>query len=160
MQESLCEGFKPENLIVDMDSTYYEHYGDKIEGVAYNYKNEWSLESQVAFNSLGFCHSVWLRPGNTRSGTEEARQMDLIFRDDLSQRMRKLSGKYYFRADSAYCHQEVIKKCLSKGLLFTLTAHDGTTGWKSQLEEQSLDWQPWVYSEETLQKAHKKENKL
>lgn len=160
LQESLSEGFKPENLIVDMDSTYHEHYGDKIEGVAYNYKNEWSLESQVAFNSFGFCHSVWLRPGNTRSGTEAARQMDLIFRDELSQRMRKFSGRYYFRADSAYCHQEVIKKCLSKGLLFTLTAHDGTTGWKSQLEEQSLDWQPWVYSEVTLQKAHKKEKEL
>ncbi len=56
--------------IVDIDSTYHKHYGDLIEGVTWNYKNEWSLESQVAFNSLGFYHQLWVRPGNTKSGTD------------------------------------------------------------------------------------------
>jgi hypothetical protein len=33
----------------------------KIEGVAWNYKNEWSIETQVAFSSKGFsrfAHSI------------------------------------------------------------------------------------------------------
>lgn len=155
LKQSLSAEFRPDKFIVDMDSTYHVHYGDKIEGVTYNYKNEWSLESQVAFNQLGFCHSVWLRSGNTKSGTQAAEQMDLIFRDDLNQLSRKRSGEYFFRADSAYCNQEVIKKCMKKGLFFTLTAHDGTTGWKSQLEEAGVDWQPWEYSKEEIEKATK-----
>lgn len=153
LRESLSPEFRPDKFIVDMDSTYHVHYGDKIEGIAYNYKNEWSLESQVAFNQLGFCHSVWLRPGNTKSGTHAADQMDLIFRDDLNQLSRKRGGEYYFRADSAYCNQDVIKKCMGKGLFFTLTAHDGTTRWKTQLEETGIDWMPWEYSKEDLEKA-------
>ena len=153
LRESLAPEFKPDKFIVDMDSTYHIHYGDKIEGVTYNYKNEWSLESQVAFSQLGFCHSVWLRPGNTKSGTEAAAQMDLIFADGMNQVLRKRSGDYFFRADSAYCSQDVIKKCMSKGLHFTLTAHDGTTRWKTQLEETGVDWTPWEYTKKEIEKA-------
>jgi len=160
LQSSMTPEFRPDKLVVDMDSTYHVHYGEQIEGVAYNYKNEWSLESQVAFNQLGFCHSVWLRPGNTKSGTMAAEQMDLIFRDDLNQLTRKRSGEYFFRADSAYCNQDVIKKCMSKGLLFTLTAHDGTTKWKSQLEETGIDWKAWEYSQEDIEKAAKRGKSL
>lgn len=156
LKASLAPAFRPDKFIVDMDSTYHVHYGDKIEGVTYNYKNEWSLESQVAFNQLGFCHSVWLRSGNTKSGTNASEQLDLIFRDDLNQLIRKRSGEYFFRADSAYCNQEVIKKCISKGLLFTLTAHDGTTKWKTQLETTGIDWKAWEYSKEDLEKAEKR----
>jgi hypothetical protein len=160
LQESLDEEFRPENLIIDMDSTYHEHFGKKIEGVAWNYKNEWSLETQVAFNSLGFCHSVLLRPGNTKSGTGAAEQLDGILRDTLTQAERKRSKGYYFRADSAYCNQEVIKKCLSKGLLFTITANQATTGWKDKLEKVGIDWAPWVYSEEETKKAQERGREL
>jgi len=75
IEQSVDENYRPDKLIVDMDSTYHEHFGEKIEGVAWNYKNEWSMETQVAFNQLGFCHSVWLRPGNTKSGTDAAQQL-------------------------------------------------------------------------------------
>lgn len=156
LQSSLDAVYKPENLIVDMDSTYHEHFGDKIKGVAWNYKDQWCLETQAAFNSLGFCHSVLLRPGNTKSGTGAAAQLDKIFQDRLTQAERRRSQLYYFRADSAYCNQEVIKACLHKGLLFTLTAHDGTTGWKDQLEQEGLSWTPWVYSREEVQKAEQR----
>ena len=52
------------------------------------------------------------------------------------------------------------KKCLSKGLLFTLTAHDGTTGWKSRLESSGVDWKPWEYSDKDVEKANKRDRKL
>ena len=97
------------DLIIDMDSTYHEHFGEKIEGVAWNYKNEWSIETQVAFSSLGFCHGVQMRPGNTKSGTDAASAIERIFQDARSQLARKREGRDYFRADSACCYQEVIR---------------------------------------------------
>ena len=144
------------DLIIDMDSTYHEHYGDQIEGLAWNYKNEWSLETQVAFSSFGFCHSVLLRPGNTKSGTEAASQLDQLLKDTLKQAERRQSKRYFFRADSAYCNQDVIKMCLKKGLMFTLTAHDGTTGWKDRLQEEGIDWSPWVYGEDEIARASRR----
>lgn len=160
LKESLEGQYKPKELIIDMDSTYHEHYGSKIDGLAWNYKNEWSLESQVAFNSLGFCHNVLLRPGNTKSGTNAADQLESILVDNLNQSERHRSQGYFFRADSAYCNQSVIRKCLSKGLLFTLTAHDGTTGWKKEIEKQGMDWMPWKYRPEELNKAQRRGEEL
>jgi len=31
----------PEDFIIDMDSTFHTSYGEAVEGVAYNYKNQW-----------------------------------------------------------------------------------------------------------------------
>ena len=57
------------SLIIDVDSTSHEQRGKKIEGVCYNYKNQFCLDSIVAFDDLGFCHGMKLRPGNTFSCT-------------------------------------------------------------------------------------------
>ena len=160
LQENQPDQFKPKNLIIDMDSTYHEHFGEQIEGVAWNYKHEWSLETQVAFSSLGFCHGLQMRPGNTKSGTDAASFIEKIFLDGRTQLSRKREGKDFFRADSAYCHQEVIKSCMKRGLYFTLTAHDGTTGWKSKFAEAGLSWEPWVYSAEEIKKAKAREEEL
>ena len=44
--------------------------------------------------------------------------------------------------------------------LFTLTAHDGTTGWKKQIEREGMDWQPWVHSEDAIKRALEREEDL
>jgi Transposase DDE domain group 1 len=160
LQMNLDCSFKPRDLIIDMDSTYHEHFGEKIEGVAWNYKNEWSIETQVAFSNLGFCHFVQMRPGNTKSGTDAASAIERIFRDARSQLTRKREGLDYFRADSAYCHQEVFRSLLKMGVLFTVTANDATTHWKTQMKEEGLSWAEWIYSEEEKQKALKQEREL
>ena len=157
---ALEEPYKPKDLCIDMDSTYHEHFGELIEGVAWNYKNEWSIETQVAFNSKGFCHGVQMRPGNTKSGTDAAPAIEKLFLDSRTQLQRKREGHDYFRADSAYCFQDVIKSCMKMGVHFTLTAHDGTTGWKKQIERQGMDWQPWQHSEATVSRAAKREEVL
>lgn len=156
LQANLEEKFKPKNLIVDIDSTYHEHFGEKIEGLAWNYKSEWSIETQVAFNSLGFCHGLLMRSGNTKSGTDAAQQIEKIFQDGRSQLQRRRSGLDYLRADSAYCNQEVIKTCLNLGVHFTLTAHDGTTGWKDQFERENVSWSSWEYASEEKEQATKR----
>lgn len=160
LQMNLEGSFKPEDLIIDMDSTYHEHFGEKIEGAAWNYKNEWSIETQVAFSNLGYCHFLQMRPGNTKSGVDAAPAIERIFKDARSQALRKREGKDYFRADSAYCYQEVIRSLLKMGVFFTLTANDATTHWKTQMKEEGLSWTEWLYSDEEKKKALKQEREL
>jgi Transposase DDE domain group 1 len=160
LQMNLDESFKPKDLIVDMDSTYHVHFGEKIEGVTWNYKNEWSLETQVAFSNLGFCHWLQMRPGNTKSGTDAASAIERIFQDARTQQLRRREGLDYFRADSAYCYQEIFRALLKMGVLFTVTANDATTNWKTRMKEAGLSWTEWVYSEEEKQEALKKEREL
>jgi hypothetical protein len=157
---SLEDQYKPKDLLIDMDSTYHEHFGEKIEGVAWNYKNEWSIETQVSFNSLGFCHGLQMRPGNTKSGTDAAPMIEKLFLDSRTQRVRRLEGKDFFRADSAYCYQDVIRSLMKVGAAFTLTANDATTKWKSQLEEEGMAWEPWIHSEEAVKRAATREEEL
>lgn len=156
----LPKGKAPEAFIIDMDSTYHTSYGEAIEGVAYNYKNQWCLQSHVAFDQLGFCHGIEMMPGNAKPGTGAAEFIEKIFKDHRNQRLRRLEGKDFFRGDSAYCNQSVIKKCLELGLQFTLTAHKSTTQWDRTFAKQGLDWKDWEYSKADLEKAERSKQKL
>ncbi len=144
-----------EERILDIDSMYHIRYGELIEGVWWNYKKEWSLESQSAFSHLGFCHHVWLRPGNTKSGTDADVMIKNMFNDTITQEMRKRRELDFTRMDSAFCNQFVIKSCLSEGLFFTITANKATTFWHQEMEKQGIAWVPWVYSEKELLRAEK-----
>jgi len=139
MQIQLPEEFKPQELIIDVDSTSHEQHGEKMEGLAFNYKNEWCLDSQVSFNQIGLCHGFQLRPGNTKSGVDAESLIRQSFLDGKKQIERKFQFNDFFRADSAYCKQDVIKALVDLGVLFTLTAHDGTTNWKDILEKTGVD---------------------
>lgn len=152
-QEHLPEAFKPNQLIIDVDSTSHIQHGEKMEGLAYNYKKEWCLDSQVSFNQMGLCHGFQLRSGNTKSGVDSESLIRQSFNDAKTQVQRKFGKKDFFRADSAYCKQDVIKTLIELGVQFTLTAHDGTTGWKDLLQNTGLHWQPWIYTDEELIKA-------
>lgn len=141
--------------IIDIDSTYHVHYGDLIEGVWWNYKKEWSLESQSAFSSLGFCHHVWLRPGNTKSGTDADKMIHSIFDDSKSQVERKIQGTDFARMDSAFCNQGTIKSAMAEGTLFTITANKATTFWHHLMDRQGIDWQAWKWSPEEMRHFEK-----
>ncbi len=91
------------DLVIDMDGTHHQHYGEAIEGVAYNYKNQWCLESHVAFDQHGFCHGIMVRPGNTKPGAGADKFIEQVFQDHRTQRARRLAGFDFFRGDSAYC---------------------------------------------------------
>jgi hypothetical protein len=155
-QELLPAPFQPRYRIVDIDSTYHQQYGDQIEGVNWNYKREWSLETQIAFNQMGLCHGVQLRSGNTKSGTDVEPLLEQCFKDNRTQRLRLLQAEDFFRADSAYCFQGCIRKLLGLGAYFTITANDGTTKWKSKIDKEPLVWEPWVWGEKDVERASKK----
>ena len=69
------------------------------------------------------------------------------------------NGEVYPKS-TCFLTEEVIKALVSHGVLFTLTAHDGTTGWKDQLSKEGLVWTPWIYTEEEKQKAIAREREL
>jgi Transposase DDE domain group 1 len=160
LQYQLPEGQAPDQFILDMDSSHHVHYGEAVEGVAYNYKNQWCLESHLAFDQLGLCHGIELRPGNTKPGAGAAEFIERVFRDHRQQRRRRLEAKDFFRGDSAYCNQLVIRKCLDLGILFTVTAHKATTQWDRHMNKAGLAWQPWEYSEAEKKKAAKSGQEL
>lgn len=135
--------------VIDIDSTSHVQTGSQIEGCAFNYKDEWALYSEVAFDELGFCHGVELLPGNTKPGSTCVPMIERCFSG------LKFGEEKYFRADSAYCWQEPLRALIRLGVTYVIAANDATTGWKSHVDEVT-DWQPWVYSQEEREKAEKR----
>ena len=54
----------------------------------------------------------------------------------------------------------MIKTLIELGVQFTLTAHDGTTGWKDLLDKTGVTWTDWVYSKKEINKAKAREKDL
>lgn len=142
-----------ESIVIDVDSTSHEQTGEKIEGCAWNYKDQWGLYSEVAFDELGFCHGVELAPGNTKPGSTCVPMIERCFSG------LKFGEEKYFRADSAYCWQDPIRALIRLGVTYVIAAHDGTMDWRSHIDEVE-NWEPWVYSEDELKKAEKKGKSL
>lgn len=131
---------------LSIDSTSHVQQGKKMQGLAYNYKDEWCLDSQVIFDELGFCWDFVLRPGNAASGFGAVEQVRRAFAG------YKFRDEKYLSGDSAYCEQELIKTCLALGVQFTFTAHQARTGWEDHIEDIS-NWTPWVYTHAQKQDA-------
>lgn len=119
--------FFKETLCLDIDSTPHEQRGQKMEGLAWNYKDMWCLDSQVIFDQFEHCWGFDLRSGNTKSGVGAGE----MIKNALSG--FKFRDEKQIRADSAYCNQEVIKTCLGLGVDFTITANQATTSWRDQI---------------------------
>jgi hypothetical protein len=132
-------------LILDMDSTSHIQSGMKIEGLGINYKGEYCLDSLDSFDELGFCLGFRLREGGTFSSVGAPEEIDRIFSHF------KFADEKHYRADSAYCNEEVIQACLRHGAHFSITAH-GNTGWESKTHS-ITDWKSWEYTLEELKWA-------
>ncbi len=147
LEKMLKKRFKPSlSPHLSIDSTSHVQSGVKMEGLAYNYKDEWCLDSQVIFDELGMAWDMELRSGNTKSGVGAGAQITRAFSSYKFQDEKYLSG------DAAYCNQEVMKTCLSLGAFFTLTANQATTCWEDHINE-IIKWEPWVYSAEAKKEA-------
>ncbi len=77
---------------LSIDSTSHVQSSQKMEGLAYNYKNEWCLDSQVIFDELGFCWDLELRSGNSKSGTGASEQVRRAFSNFKFNDEKYLSG--------------------------------------------------------------------
>ncbi len=145
-KRALPEEYKPKAPHLSIDTTAHVQSGDKMEGLAINYKGQWCLDSQVIFDEMGLCYGFQLRSGNTKSGADAESLIEQAFRG------RKFHEEKYLSGDAAYCNQDTIKICLRLGVKFTFTANDATTEWKSHIEE-ITNWESWVYSKKEIEKA-------
>jgi Transposase DDE domain group 1 len=154
LERMLKKQFKPSLAPhLSIDSTSHVQSGTKIEGLAYNYKDEWCLDSQVIYDELGFCWSFELRSGNTKSGVGAKEQIQKAFA------AYKFEDEKYLSGDAAYCNQEIIKTCLTLGVGFTLTANQATTGWESYISEVT-SWTPWRYRDLEVSEARERGEEL
>ena len=139
-------------VVLDMDGTSHVQSGKLIEGLGLNYKGENCLESLDSFDELGFCYGFRLREGGTFSAVGAPQEIDRIFRH------LPYAEKKVFRADSAYCNEDVIRACLRHGATFTITAH-GNINWESKVD-QITNWTPWKHTDEEIEWAASKKRKM
>lgn len=154
LERMLKKEFKPSlSPHLFIDSTPHIQSGTKMEGLAYNYNDQWCLDSQIVYDELGLCWNFRLRSGNTKSGVGAPEQIRQAFSS------YKFSDEKFLSADSAYCYQEVIKTLIALGVKFTLTANDATTLWKDHVPEIS-SWEKWEYTKEQQEWAVENEVQL
>jgi len=113
-----------------------------MEGLAWNYKDMWCLDSQVIFDQFGMCWGFDLRSGNTKSGVGASEMIKTALRGF------KFRDEKQVRADSAYCNQDVIKTCIGLRAEFTITANQATTGWRDHIPS-ITNWEKSTVSEGT-----------
>lgn len=146
LREALPEDRKPKALRLKIDTTSHEQSGEKMEGLAFNYKGEWCLDSQAIYDEYGLCYGKQLRAGNTGKGVGAVELIEHGFAH------LKHQDEMYLSGDSAYCFQDPIKACLRLGVKFTFTANDATTDWSKEIDGISK-WEPWVYKQLDVKKA-------
>jgi len=146
-------GYFDKPIHLSVDSTPHEQSGKKMEGLSYNYKDMWCLDTQSIFDREGFCHGMQLREGSAKSGRDAEKLIKQAFKK------YKHSDLKYLSADSAYCNQTIIKTCLSDGVKFTIVANQATTSWRNEIKN-ITKWEKWQYTEKELKKAKEKNIKL
>ena len=97
-----------------IDSTPHIHTGLKMEGLEYDYKNNWGLNSLNAYDQYGLSYGFQLRSG----GTYSANGSSAMIRNILSKVPSKMTKRV--RGDSAYCNKDVINTCFTAGAKFAL----------------------------------------
>ena len=102
------------NFELSIDSTPHIQTGLKMEGLEYDYKNNWGLNSLNAYDQYGFSYGFQLRSGSTYSANGSGNMIRNIFNKVDS------SMKKYLRADSAYCNLEVMNTCINQNAKFAL----------------------------------------
>ena len=124
------------NFILNMDSTPHEQTGLKMEGVDWNYKNLWCLDSQNAYDQFGYSYGFDLRKGNTYSAEGSEVMIRRIFK-----RIPK-NMKRYFRADSAYGRASVYNELLNANVNFAIVLREnlGKHVRKMLLNQHSMKW--------------------
>ena len=121
-------------FILSMDATPHEHYGKKMEGMAYNYKNMWCLDSQNAYDQFGFSYLFDLRPGSTHSSKEAELWIHEIFKrcpDHLEK---------WFRADSAYGTFAIFDALQAKSVKFAIVLRENLGKYVRRKNKNLLNW--------------------
>lgn len=113
--ELRCKSFsKEKDFVLDLDSTPCRQHGKKMEGLEFNYKNDWCLDSIQAYDQLGFQYYIDVRPGATYSSNDAVTIIHEIFK-----RVPEALNKY-FRGDSAFSTVDVFNAVMNKEAKFAI----------------------------------------
>lgn len=138
------------SITFDMDSTFHEQSGVKMEDVVMSRHGVIGLESLHTIDDRGFSYDMDLRAGNVFSSEKSD---EIIFRV-LGDIPNRNEVQHYFRADSAFAREDFIRATQNRSLKGTVTAH-GNMGWESRIDE-IKNWTPWVYTDKKIKKAELK----
>ncbi|HET9236616.1 MAG TPA: transposase, partial [Oligoflexus sp.] len=86
-----------------------------MEGLAYNYKKEWGLDSIEVFDQKGFLHYLNVREGNAFTADDTPFVISEVARHLPRQAVRR---RPLLRADSGYCNNAVFQACEQNGFGF------------------------------------------
>lgn len=139
---------KSKQIEFSIDSTDHIHHGDLIEGLEFNYKGHWCLDSLEVFDECGFCFDFDLRPGATFSSQGSVEMMNKIMDKRPILPTQKTDAVH---ADSAFCREDFIRMCLLRRLKGTITAH-GNIGWTEEVSR-ITNWQPWAFTTDEIERA-------
>jgi hypothetical protein len=117
---------RDKKFMISLDSTPHLQTGKKMEGLDWNYKNQWCLDSLNAYDQYGLSYGFHLRPGNSYSGNDAEWMIGNIFKSCGYE-------ERYFRADSAYGNLGVYNTLLNHKVRFAIALKENV--YRSILEK-------------------------
>ena len=105
-------------FVLDIDSTTHVQHGSKMEGLGWDYKNQWGLDSIQAYDEYGYEYWMEVREGGTFSSNGASEIIHEVFRR-IPKNIRK-----YFRGDSAFCNVDVFKANFLAGVKFVIAMRE------------------------------------
>jgi len=105
---------KGDDFVLSTDSTDNKQCGQKMEGLAYNYKGTWGLDTLMAFDQYGFQYWHEVRPGSTFTSNGSPELIREVFKRVPRNKHR------YFLGDSGFCNGAVFNACLEQRVDFVI----------------------------------------
>lgn len=118
-------------VIYSSDSTPNVQSGKKMEGVDWNYKNLWCLDTLGVYDHHGFHYGMDVRAGNTYSSNGNSLLLGNILRAD------KTKNKY-FHGDSAFSNLDNYNTCLNGSCRFVMALSE--VSWRPLMSRVDLKW--------------------
>jgi len=109
---------KKTDFILNIDSTTHVQSGEKMEGLAYDYKAQWGLDSIEAYDQFGYPYWMDVRKGGTFTANGSSEIIHEVF-SRISKKLRR-----YLRADSGYCNADVFNSCRDKNVGFVIAMRE------------------------------------
>ena len=118
-------------VIYSSDSTPNEQSGQKMEGLGWNYKKQWGLDTLGLYDHHGFHYGADVRAGGTYSANGNSFLLGNVLRRTDKSLMR------YFHGDSAFSNLEHYNTCLNGNCRFVMALSE--VSWRSLLND-NLKW--------------------
>jgi hypothetical protein len=115
--------FPDDNFVIySSDSTPNVQCGKKMEGLGWNYKKQWGLDTLSIYDHRGFHYGFDVRPGGTYSSNGNVLMMDNIIRATSDHLM------VFFHADSAFSNLDNYNNCLIHNCRFVMALKETSYG--------------------------------